>query len=75
MKRLINRLRKQPNRVKVKVLHTATAIFAVVLVFFWVYSLNLSFREENVEAKIREDLSPFSAIKDNIISGYKSLSE
>ena len=75
MKNLIHNIRKQPEAVRVQILHIMTILFAVVLVCLWVYSLGASFSSPSTQAGIGQDLKPFSALKDNIVGGYDSMSQ
>lgn len=75
MKKIIHHLRGQSEKTKRKVLHGSTIFFAVIMILLWIYSLGVRFSDEKIEAKIKEDLTPFSTLKDNMISGYKSISE
>ena len=47
----------------------------IVLISLWVYSLGANLSSPDTEAKITNDLKPFSALKANLIGGYKSISE
>ena len=75
MKAIIHNIRKQPEEVRRHILHVSTAIFAVILILVWVYSLGVNFTSSNTQAKISQDLKPFSAIKDNIEGGYNSITQ
>ena len=56
-------------------MHVITIILAVLLFIVWVYTLGTGLKNENVQTKAKEDLEPLSALKDNFISGYKSIQE
>ncbi|MFZ3011712.1 MAG: hypothetical protein WA060_01800 [Minisyncoccia bacterium] len=75
MRKIIHHIRRQPDHVKKHILHIFTAVSAVVLVLLWVYSLGTNFTDTSTEAKVDEDLKPFSALKANLIDGYYSLGE
>ncbi len=75
MKKIIHRIRKQPEKVRRHILHVMTIVIAVVLIFLWVYSLGTNLIDSNTQIKVSNDLKPFSALKDNLVGGYKSLSE
>ena len=40
----------------------------------WVYSLGTNLTNSDTQAKIGQDLEPFSALKDDMVGGYKSIS-
>ena len=75
MKKIINRLRGQDEETRRHILHFLTAIFAVALFSFWVYSLGGNPTESNLEAKKEADLAPFSILKGNLVDGYNSISD
>ncbi|KKQ20789.1 MAG: hypothetical protein US33_C0012G0002 [Parcubacteria group bacterium GW2011_GWC1_36_9] len=75
MKKIIHHIRKQPEKVRRHILHVMTVVIAVVLIFLWLYSLGTNLTDSNTQIKVSNDLKPFSALKDNLIGGYKSLSE
>jgi len=75
MKKLIHRIRRQPEAVRRNILHISTLALGVVLVLLWVYSLGSTIVNPETQAKISQDLKPFSALKDNMVGGFNSLSE
>ena len=75
MKRIIHHIRRQPEGIKRSILHLLTVIIAIVLFLLWIYSLGTSFNNPETKIKISNDLKPFSALKDNLAGGYKSISE
>ena len=75
MKKIIHHIRRQPEKVRRHILHVLLVIFGIVLISFWVYSLGNTLANPNTQAKIGEDLKPLSALKDNMLGGYNSLSQ
>ena len=75
MTNLIHKIRRQPEEIRRHVLHLFTLIFAIILVFLWVYSLGSSLTNPNTQTGISQDLKPFSALKDNMTSGYNDISQ
>ncbi len=75
MKNIIHNIRKQPEGVRTNILHILTVLFAVVLVSLWVYSLGANLSSPSTQAGISQDLKPFSALKDNMVNGYDSMSQ
>jgi hypothetical protein len=73
MKRIIHHIRKQPERVRLHILHIFTATCAIILVLLWIYSLGTNVTNGQTQANIGQDLKPFSALKDNMVSGYNSI--
>jgi hypothetical protein len=74
MGKIINHLRKQPEQVRRHILHATTVIFAVILISLWVFSLGVNLTNPDTQAKINNDLKPFSTLKANLIDGYNSIS-
>lgn len=75
MKRIIQNLRKQPEEVRTHVLHVLTIGAGVILLFLWVYSLGRTVTDADTQKQAKEDLQPFSVLKDNLLGGYNSLSQ
>lgn len=69
------KVRKQPERVRRSILHITVGVCAVILFFLWVYSLGTGMRSEEVNAKINQEIKPFSVLKDNIAEQYNNISE
>ena len=76
MRKIINHLRKQPEDVRTHILHISTAISGVILVLLWVYSLGTGISSTDAQAQLNKEVAePFSALKANLIDGYKSISD
>ncbi len=73
MKKIIHHLRRQPEHVRRHVLHVLTIVFGIILLAFWVFSLGVSLISTDTQTKIKNDLKPFSVLKDNIVSGYQNI--
>lgn len=75
MKKIIHRLRNQPEEVRTHMLNVLTAGSAVVLGLLWVYSLGTNLANPDTSSNIKKDLQPFSVLKDNLVGGYQSFSQ
>jgi len=75
MKKIIHNLRQQPEEVRRHILHVSTVILAAILFALWVWTLGSNLGNEETEAKIQNDLEPFSAMKDNIVNGYQNIQD
>ena len=75
MEKIIHHIRKQPEEVKRHILHLLTLVFAVILVILWIYSLGTTLTSSDTQNKIGQDIKPFSALKDNIIGGWDSMTQ
>jgi Na+/melibiose symporter-like transporter len=73
MKEFIQNLRNQPEQKRRHILHVATIVAAIILVLLWIISLKSNLTNPDTQAKINNDLKPFSALKANIIGGYQSM--
>jgi len=74
MKKIIRNLRKQPEETRRHILHIVTITAAIVLIILWSYSLGKNLTNPDVKEKIKQDLKPFSVLKDNIVGCYKNIS-
>lgn len=74
MEKIIHHMRRQPEHIRRHILHVMIVIFAVILFFLWTYSLGTNLTNPDTQAKINNDLKPFSALKANIVDGYNSIS-
>jgi hypothetical protein len=70
----IRKIRRQPEHVKRNILHITITACGVVLAMLWVYSLGTTLANEDIQPKIDNGLKPFSALKDNFVNGYNTLS-
>jgi len=68
MEKIIHRIRKQPEEVRRHILHVLTLIAAVILILLWIYSLGTTLSNPENQAKMNQDLQPFSVLKDNLSS-------
>ena len=69
----MKKIRQQPEHIKRHILHVTIGVFAVILILLWIYSLGTTLTNSDTQVKINQDLKPFSALKDNIIGGYNSI--
>lgn len=75
MQKIIHNLRQKSEETRRHILHITTVVVSIILFFIWVYSLGSGFSEKETQAKIKNDVEPFSALKDNFVNGYKSISD
>jgi len=75
MKKIFHHIRRQPEEVRRHVLHLLIICFAVILFFLWTYSLGTTLMSTDTGAQMKQDLKPFSILKDNITDGYNSIKE
>jgi hypothetical protein len=78
MRKVIHHLRKQPHEVRRGILHILMIVSAIILFTFWVKSFGNevgSISTKDFEGSIKEELKPFSVLKDNVLDGYKNITE
>ena len=66
MKKLIYRLRKQPEETRRGILNITMFILTILLLLLWSYSLGETFSKTKTEEKVKDDLKPFTLLKNNI---------
>lgn len=67
MKKIIHHLRKQPEEVRRHILHILIFAVAVIMVLLWVFSLGKSLANPDTQVKMKQDLQPFSVLKDSLV--------
>ncbi len=75
MKKIIYNLRQRSEETRRHILHIVTLIMAVFLFIIWIYTLGTGINDKETKTQIKNDLKPFSALKDNFINGYKSITD
>ena len=75
MKRVFHHIRKQPEEIRRHILHVFIVACAAILISLWVYSLGANIANSNTQAKISQDMKPFSVLKDDIVNGPSSNSQ
>ena len=75
MKRIIHKLRSHSEENRRHILHIFIVIISIIMILLWIYSLGRSISNPDTKIKIKQDLQPFSTLKDNLVDGYKSVSE
>ena len=72
MKKIIHHLRKQPEEMRRHILHILIFIVALIMIMLWVFSLGKNLSNPDTKTKMKQDLTPFTILKDNIVDGYNS---
>jgi len=75
MRNIIHHVRRQPEHVRRNILHIFIIACAVILVLLWIYSLGNALTSPDNQAKVTQDMKPFSALKDDMVNGYNSISQ
>ena len=68
MKKIINRLRNKSEEDRRHILHIFTFAFAIILIIIWIYSLGRTITSTDTKEKIKQDLKPFTMLKDSIVN-------
>lgn len=67
MRKIIHRLRNQSEENRRHILHIIVFVVAAVLIALWIFSLGKNLNSSETQSKIKQDLKPFSVLKDSII--------
>jgi len=73
MKKIIHNLRQKPEQTRRHIVHIFMVIVGAILVSLWIWSLGKTFSNPEVQTKMKQDLQPFTLLKDNIVNGYNSV--
>ena len=73
MKKIIHKLKNRSEEERRHILHITTFVIAIILVFLWTLSLGRTISSPDTKVKIKQDLKPFSVLKDNLVGGYESM--
>jgi hypothetical protein len=73
MKKIIHKLRNRSEEERRHILHITTFVLALFMILLWTFSLGKSVTSPETKVKIKQDLKPFSVLKDNIVGGYKNI--
>ncbi|MEI7765248.1 MAG: hypothetical protein WCI93_01535 [bacterium] len=73
MKKIIHKLKNRSEEERRHILHITTFILALFLVALWTLSLGKSISNPDTKVKIKQDLKPFSVLKDNLVGGFNSI--
>ena len=66
MRKIINHLRNRPEEERRHILHILTFACAIILIIIWIYSLGMTITSTDTKVKIKQDLKPFTVLKDDI---------
>ncbi len=75
MKKIIHNLREQPEEVRRHILHILIFFAVIIMIILWIFSLGKNLSNPDTQIKIKQDLQPFSILKDNLVDGYQSTSD
>ena len=75
MKKIIHHLRRQSEETRIYILHLLTIIAGVILFALWAYSFGVDLSSPETQANLKNDVQPFSALKDNLVEGYNNISQ
>lgn len=69
MKKIIHNLRRQPEEVRRHILHIIIFALALIMIILWIFSLGKNLSNPDTQIKMKQDLQPFSTLKDNLVGG------
>ncbi|MCX6757585.1 MAG: hypothetical protein NTZ44_01755 [Candidatus Nomurabacteria bacterium] len=70
----VHKLRQQPKEVREQILSITIIACTIILVLVWARSLGQRLGKEETTISVKKSLQPFSVLKDNMVDGYKSIS-
>ena len=74
MTKIIHRLRKHPEHIRVRILYVAMLVSAFFLFTAWGFMSSTNVTSESTQTAIKEDLKPFSMLKTSVIDSTKNFS-
>ena len=74
MKKIIQKLRKHPEHVKVKILYGAMLVSSFLLFGAWIFMISANPTTPSQKIAIKQSLKPFSMLKSSIIDSTNKLS-
>ncbi|MBP6060849.1 MAG: hypothetical protein KA515_02530 [Candidatus Pacebacteria bacterium] len=66
MKKIIHKLRKQPDQVKRHILHFSTMVAGMALFSIWLFTLGGNLNDTTTKINMKENLAPLSVLKSNL---------
>ena len=75
VKKIVHKLRSKSEKEKRQILHIFTFIGAIILIILWSWSLGTSLSNPDTKVKMKQDLKPFSVLKDNMAEGVPNVTE
>jgi len=70
---MLDKWKNKPEHVRERVAYTATLATLIVLVLFWVWTLNFRFSTDGSTAPTANAFHPFSLIKDSLTGIYSDV--
>ena len=74
MRRIIQNLRDRPEEHRRHIVNVSTVVVTVIMVSLWVVSLGGTLSEVDLQKNASKNVQPISALRANIVDGYKSIS-
>ena len=74
VKKVVYNLRQRPEEQRRHILHFLTLFCGIILLVLWVWSLGGTVTNPDTKTKMKQDLKPFSALKDNLVGGFNNIS-
>lgn len=75
MRKIVHKLRSKSEKERREILHLSIIIATIIMIVLFGFSLNKSFNNKETKIKLKEDIKPFTVLKENMVDGYKSVSE
>jgi hypothetical protein len=75
MKKIIENLKNKPVEHRKNVMHLILFFAAIIFFFLWILTLSKSFSNESVKEGLKNDLKPVNVLRDNLVDGYRSVTD
>lgn len=66
MTNFLENLKKEPEHVRKKILHSILIIFAIILLLIWGVVLKYRFSDEEITTGLKEDAKPFNVLTEDL---------
>ena len=70
MSDILENLKRKPESVRKKVLHSILIIFAIVLILIWGVILKFRFTSDDVSQGLKEDTKPFNNLTEDLSNNF-----
>ena len=69
----LHRLRQKPEEERRNILYFLTVVFGIIIVLLWTLTLKGTVSSPEVKEKIKQDLTPFSFLKNDMVGSINNL--
>jgi len=73
-RKFVHHLRSKTEEEKKQILYIFMICVIVIMFIFWIWSLGGQISDPQNKSKMKQDLAPFSTLKDDLLNGYDDIS-